>query len=88
MSRQETEIKNWDVITKIILAISILILAFTFVSPIIFTSPATKSNYDFTNTVYAIHICSVIDILLELTQHAKFRVSYICILSKPSAIAI
>jgi hypothetical protein len=50
MSKQDTEIKNWDGITRTILAISILILIFSFFSPKIFTSPSLDIANDFTGT--------------------------------------
>lgn len=46
--KNKTEIKNWDSVTKWILGISILVVMFSFVSPLIFTS--YSSSFDFTET--------------------------------------
>ncbi len=50
MDKRDSEIKNWDGITRTILVISILILIFSFFSPKIFTSPSTEFANDFTGT--------------------------------------
>ncbi|MCJ8166799.1 hypothetical protein MKJ04_18280 [Pontibacter sp. E15-1] len=48
--KEKTKIKNWDSITKLILGISISVIIFSFVSPIIFTSTSISYAYDFTET--------------------------------------
>jgi hypothetical protein len=50
MENTEKEIKNWDVVTKWILAVSILVLIFAFLSPLIFTSPSSSERFDFSKT--------------------------------------
>lgn len=50
MHKPETDIKNWDSITRTILIFSILILIFSFFSPRIFTSPSSNIKLDFTTT--------------------------------------
>gem|GEM_PF-1665091 len=47
---KETKIKNWDTLTKWILGISIFVIVFSFLSPIIFTSSSSYEIFDFTNT--------------------------------------
>lgn len=46
----DTKIKKWDSLTKWILGISVLVIIFAFVSPIIFTSSSTSAIFDFTKT--------------------------------------
>jgi hypothetical protein len=48
--KEKTEIKNWDTVTKWILGISILVVLFSFISPLIFTSSSYSSSFDFTET--------------------------------------
>ncbi len=44
------KIRNWDRITIWILGISILVLLFSFISPLIFTSVSISEKFDFTET--------------------------------------
>lgn len=48
--KEKIEIKNWDNVTKWILGISIFVVIFSFISPIIFTSESYSSSFDFTET--------------------------------------
>ena len=50
LNLKETKIKNWDTLTKWILGISIFVIVFSFLSPIIFTSSSSYEIFDFTNT--------------------------------------
>ena len=50
MENTEEEIKNWDVVTKWILGVSILVLIFAFLSPLILTSPSSSERFDFSET--------------------------------------
>lgn len=50
ITEKEPKIKNWDLVTKWILGISILVIIFSFLSPIIFTSASTSDTFDFTET--------------------------------------
>lgn len=45
-----TNIKNWDNTTIAILIISGLVIIFSFLSPLIFTLPASSDSFDFTKT--------------------------------------
>ncbi|WP_373396392.1 hypothetical protein V8V91_17025 [Algoriphagus halophilus] len=47
---EKIKIKNWDRVTKWILGISILIILFSFVSPLIFTATSRSDIFDFTET--------------------------------------
>jgi len=49
-NKQKIKIKNWDGVTKWILGISILIIIFSFVSPLIFTAASSSDKFDFTET--------------------------------------
>ncbi len=49
-NKEKIEIKNWDGVTKWILGISILIILFSFVSPLIFTAVSSSDKFDFTET--------------------------------------
>jgi hypothetical protein len=48
--KEKIEIKNWDSITKWILGISILVILFSFVSPLILTAASSSDTFDFTET--------------------------------------
>ena len=50
MKEQKRKIENWDLVTKIILGVSILVILFSFVSPLIFTSASSSKSFDFTET--------------------------------------
>lgn len=50
MSKKEIKIKNWDAVTKWILGISALVILFSFISPMIFTSASKFGVFDFTDT--------------------------------------
>lgn len=49
-NKEKIEIKNWDGVTKWILGISILVILFSFVSPLIFTSESCSETFNFTKT--------------------------------------
>lgn len=50
MKEQKRKIENWDLVTKIILGVSILVILFSFFSPLIFTSASSSKSFDFTET--------------------------------------
>ncbi|MCC7521994.1 MAG: hypothetical protein IT220_10205 [Flavobacteriaceae bacterium] len=50
MKEQNRKIENWDLVTKIILGVSILVILFSFFSPLIFTSSTSFKSFDFTET--------------------------------------
>lgn len=49
-NKEKVEIKNWDGVTKWILGISILVILFSFLSPLIFTSESCSETFNFTET--------------------------------------
>ncbi|WP_420553245.1 hypothetical protein [Tenacibaculum aiptasiae] len=50
MRKSKKEIKNWDGITYFIIGLSVLLLIFTFLSPLIFTAPSSIERLDFSKT--------------------------------------
>lgn len=50
INKDKIEIKNWDNVTKWILGISILVILFPFISPIIFTWTSYSEKFDFSQT--------------------------------------
>lgn len=50
MNTKVEKIKNWDIITILLLIISALIIIFSFFAPTIFTKPTDNLNLDFTTT--------------------------------------
>lgn len=49
-NKEKIKIKNWDGVTKWILGISIFVIIFSFLSPLIFTSASSSETFDFTET--------------------------------------
>jgi hypothetical protein len=49
-NKENIKIKNWDTVTKWILGISILVILFSFLSPLILTSASNSEIFDFTET--------------------------------------
>ena len=50
MQKQNRKVENWDLVTKIILGVSILVILFSFFSPLIFTTTSSSKSFDFTET--------------------------------------
>ncbi|MEP0265803.1 hypothetical protein [Dokdonia sp.] len=49
-NKEKIKIKNWDGVTKWIIGISIFVIIFSFLSPLIFTSASNSETFDFTET--------------------------------------